>query len=118
MNVTNLEKSIEFYEKVFGFKVYEKDISQMSGNKYAIIGQSNKAFLAIYESTQPTKLNHIGFNIDNFDDVLLAIKELKLKVGQYGDENGIVDYPNSKSIYIYDPDDNEIELSSKFGGGL
>jgi catechol 2,3-dioxygenase-like lactoylglutathione lyase family enzyme len=118
MNVKNLAKSIEFYEKMFGFEVKESGVSPMSGNKFAIIGESNKAFLAIYEGSEPSKLNHIGFNVENFELVLEAIKKHNIRVGDYGDENGIVNYPQSKSIYIYDPDENEIELSSKFGGGL
>ena len=117
INVKNLNKSIEFYQSVFGFKVMEKGISTMSGAPYAIIGESKKAMLAIYESedlSQATRLNHLGFNIENFEKVFLTTKKLNIKVADYG----LVEYPKSKSIYIFDPDDNEIELSSVFTGGL
>ncbi|MFT6632986.1 MAG: catechol 2,3-dioxygenase-like lactoylglutathione lyase family enzyme [Bacteriovoracaceae bacterium] len=117
INVKNLNKSIEFYQSVFGFKVMEKGISTMSGAPYAIIGVSKKAMLAIYESKDllpATRLNHLGFNIENFEEISEIAKKFKIKVANYG----LVEYPNSKSIYIFDPDDNEIELSSVFTGGL
>lgn len=120
INVSNLNNTIKFYKELFGFKVHENGHSAMSGKEYAIIGISNKAFLAIYETkdtSELSRINHIGFNINNFDDVLKVVKENNLEVGGYGDENGIVNYPNSKSIYLYDPDRNEIEISSVFGGG-
>lgn len=118
LNVTNLSKSIDFYTKLFGFHIAEKGLSPISGAEYAIIGHSNKAFLALYLSDKASELNHIGFNVENFDDVMQIVKEQGLKVGPYGDENGVVNYPKSKSIYIYDPDNIEIEISSHFGGGL
>jgi catechol 2,3-dioxygenase-like lactoylglutathione lyase family enzyme len=32
--------------------------------------------------------------------------------------DGVVEYPQSRSVYVADPDGNEIELTSAFGGGL
>ncbi len=117
INVSNLRNSIDFYQKLFNFKVHEEGVSPMSGAPYAIIGLSHKGFLAIYESknlNRSSRVNHLGFNIEDFDNAVKKIKENGIRVADYG----VVDYPDSKSIYIFDPDDNEIELSSKFGGGL
>ena len=33
-------------------------------------------------------------------------------------DGGIIRYPRSRSLYVQDPDGNEIELTSAFGGGL
>lgn len=117
LNVSNLNNSIEFYKKVFGFEIHEEGNSPMSGAPYAIIGKSNVGFLAIYESKnslQNSRVNHLGFNIDNFEEAVNFLKAENVKIADYG----VVDYPDSKSVYILDPDENEIELSSKFGGGL
>ena len=118
MRVTNLNESVRFYQQLFNFKEVEAGFSS-SNERYKIIGTSRVAFLALYESNEPIKadhVGHIGFNITNFDEVLNTLKKLKLEVAQYGDVNGIVNYAHSQSIYILDPDKNEIEISSHFGG--
>jgi catechol-2,3-dioxygenase len=117
INVKDLRKSIDFYKEVFGFQIMEEGTSSKSGAPYAIIGESQKAMLAIYETANlqgPTTLNHIGFNIKNFKDVVAVVEKLNIKTPDYG----MIDYPSSQSLYIFDPDDNEIELSSVFAGGL
>lgn len=122
LNVTNLEESINFYQKIFGFEVKELGLSAMSGKEYAIIGLTNKVMLAIYQTNTPIKhsnFNHFGVNIENFDEAVESIRQDgSIKINAYGNEDGVVRYPNSKSMYIEDPNGYEIELSSKFGGGL
>ncbi len=121
IKVKDLKESIEFYQKVFGFEVKEEGVSPMSGLKFSIIGLSGKAMLAIYEdpNINPDKssLAHIGFNIDFNEDMESYLKENGVKINYYGD-NAVINYPNSKSIYIEDPSGYEIELSSNFGGDL
>ncbi len=114
--VKDLEVSKRFYKDLFGFEVFESGLSG-KGYPYAIIGKSNKAFLALYENAKEVKkshLNHIGINVKNFEDVKKAIKKFNVKEAIWGEVN----YGQSQSIYIEDPDQNEIEISSKFGGGL
>jgi catechol 2,3-dioxygenase-like lactoylglutathione lyase family enzyme len=115
--VKNLENSKQFYKDLFGFEIHESGISA-KGYPYAIIGKSQKAFLAIYENPsaliKQSHINHIGFNVSNFQDAKEAIKELGVKEAIWGE----VDYGKSKSLYILDPDENEIEISSHFGGGF
>lgn len=121
IQVQNLEESKKFYSDVFGFSLKEEGVSTMTGKPYAIIGQSGKLLLALVESSDrlhETRLNHFGINVPDFDKAIEVIKELKVPTGEYGDVDGVVEYPNSRSIYVIDPDGNEIELSSKFGGGL
>ncbi len=120
MYVNNLEESISFYQKVFGFKVYEKGRGFSAAYPYAIIGKSKVLMLALYENHEAgseKRLNHIGINITNFEEALEVIKDNSVEISIYGDKE-IIEYPNSKSIYIKDPDGNEIELSSNFAGGL
>ncbi|MBT3584539.1 MAG: VOC family protein [Halobacteriovoraceae bacterium] len=119
LNIVNLDKSIEFYNKVLGFEIKEEGTSP-SGSPYAIIGSSERAYLCLYQNLESPLsedrdkryLNHLGFNITNFDDVKKSLKELGVNIDlEYG-------YENSRSIYITDPNGLEIELSEKFGGGL
>ena len=121
IEVSRLDKSIKFYQEVFDFEVKEAGVSSMSGSKYAIIGISGKVMLALVESEEDlteTRLNHFGINVLDFDMALSVIQKLKIPTGDYGDAQNVVAYPKSRSIYVLDPDGNEIELSSNFGGGL
>ena len=74
--------------------------------------------MALYESShdelQENQLNHLGFNLENFDESIDLLKGKGIELGYGGD----IDYPKSKSAYITDPNGVEIELSSNFGGGL
>ncbi len=118
LNVSNLEKSILFYQEVFGFKIYEEGESS-TGNPYKIIGSPSSLFLCLYESEkvqQARILNHIGIHILNdLEETLEELNKRGIPIS-YGD--GIIDYPHSRSLYIADPDGNQIELSEVFGGGL
>ncbi|MBT4792565.1 MAG: VOC family protein, partial [Halobacteriovoraceae bacterium] len=76
MRVTNLNESVRFYQQLFNFKEVEAGFSS-SNERYKIIGTSRVAFLALYESNEPIKadhVGHIGFNITNFDEVLNTVK--------------------------------------------
>lgn len=122
IKVANLNKSIDFYQKVFGFEVKERKVSQKSGQDYAIVGLSNKLLLVLCEDSadlSETRLNHFGINVVDFDAALSTIKSKKVTVVDYGgDDDKVITYDDSRSIYIQDPDGYEIELSSNFGGGL
>ena len=118
--VKDLDETIKFYQDLFGFEVKERSVSPTNGRHYAIIGKSNRGFLAIYEnddfdSKKRGNINHLGFHIENFSKVLESLKKLKVTLG-FG--SGIKQYSKSKSIYILDPNGIEIELSETFGGGL
>ncbi len=121
--VSDLDRSIEFYKKVFGFSVLE-DHTKDEKEPWAIMGAGGKAFLAMYQKDdfrppEQGPVNHWGFVIEDADRTLKALKENQVKI-LYADEphGGIIDWPKSKSIYIQDPDGYEIELSNLTGGGL
>tara|TARA_B100001971_G_scaffold215185_1_gene259392 strand:+ start:76304 stop:76705 length:402 start_codon:yes stop_codon:yes gene_type:complete len=122
MNVKNLEESISFYQRIFGFELKESGISAMSESSYAIIGKSNAGMLCLYEKknlkeNDKSHIAHIGFNIKFFDGILSWLIEQGAKIVHYN-SSGIIEYPNSKSIYIKDPSGYEIELTSSFAGKL
>jgi len=116
LNVGNLIKSVNFYQNLFGFSIYESGVSS-SGNDYKIIGLPGKLFLCLYENENSGKggaMNHFGINISDFDKSkdLLTQKNIESLYG------GVINYNKSRSLYIADPDGNEIELSERFGGGF
>jgi catechol 2,3-dioxygenase-like lactoylglutathione lyase family enzyme len=115
MSVKDLQASVQFYKDVFGFEIKE---DQSKDNSY-IIGNENVK-LCMYEDKElkmKEGLNHFGFYIENFDEIVAKCKEMNIPVS-YG---GAIEWRNashSKSIYITDPSGYVIELSNIHGGGL
>lgn len=119
LNVKNLEETILFYKNLFNFEVKETGVSTSSGSPYAIIGQSQVGFLAIYEDenfslTNYQALNHFGFYVHNIEDIYNKLKTKGINILY----DGFVKWPESRSLYIKDPNGFEIELSEFFGGKL
>ncbi len=114
LTVRNLNETIAFYRKVFGFAV----IKRMPQHKGAIIG--NEAVkLCIYEGenfqqARKDGFNHFGINVDNFEEVERRLRTLGVPI-LYG---GVVHWEQSRSLYIKDPNGYEIEISEKWGGAV
>ena len=112
ITVKNLESSVSFYKKFFGFDIKKEqpeDNSKIIGN--------DRIKLCLYEDKNleiGEGINHFGFYIENFEEIIKTCKELGVKI-EYGGE---IEWGKSKSIYIEDPNGYTIELSNKKGGGL
>jgi len=115
ITVSNLDKSVNFYKNIFGFKTYQQEMYNNT-TPFALIGLPNKLFLCLYQGENRGKgrINHIGINVFEFEKTIQALKRLNIEI-KYGGE---VTYPRSRSLYIADPDGNEIELSERFGGDV
>ncbi len=127
MSVNNLEESILFYKKLFGFEIIEDSRSgaiphNKFGAPYVIIGIKQCAYLALHQSLQkgngqhndiPIRLAHFGFHVEDFDTVIAKLKSHSVSL-LYGEE--YLEWPHSRSVYILDPNKHEIELVEHFGG--
>jgi catechol-2,3-dioxygenase len=113
--VRDLEKSVHFYRDILGFKAIETDMP-MRGAMAFSAGRTHHEMLLIEvgkDAPLPPKgrrsgLYHIGIKIgDSLDELRAAKAELQAAgvriVGQS-------DHHVSKSLYLLDPDDNEIEV--------
>ena len=112
--VIDLQKTTDFYKDLFGFEIVKE---QPEEDSY-IIG-NEKVKLCLYENKNMQKyvkkgFAHFGLHISNFDDVLKKCEEMDIKI-YYG---GPLEWENSTSVYIQDPNGYEIELTRTFGGGL
>ncbi len=116
MKVKNLNQSVEFYKNLFGFEIKQEENQNKIDVPSKIIG-NDTIKLCMYEVPDMSPeggIAHFGFNIANFDDVIVKCKEFGVQI-LYG---GIVDWEKSKSVYIVDPSGYEIELGQVSGGGL
>lgn len=111
--VKNLERSLAFYRDLLGFK----EVGQIFGGKAAALtsGRTHHEFLFIEVGEAPGPptghrigLYHIGIKIgDSLDELRAAVKELE-KTG--ATITGASDHTVSQSLYLLDPDGNEVEL--------
>lgn len=114
--VTNLARSVHFYRDILGFSVVgEMALGGQSGAAAFSGGRTHHEMLLIEVGGSPRSkhtpepgLYHIGFKVADSDEELKeVVKELK--------ENnvpiaGMSDHTVTHSVYIEDPDGNEIEL--------
>ena len=107
-NVSNVDKFIEFYKIVLGYKLIGMGIKE-NGNKYAILqGLGHELFISEKDNFKAVNesLRHIGFSVDNVDKLL---EELKTKGAAAAIQQVIVK-KYSRQIYIKDPDGMDIDL--------
>lgn len=123
LSVADLERAMDFYETVFGFRLAEDGRSRTEA-PFVILSAGGRAYLALHENPdtgKPSKpfVNHWGFVVGDLDWVRERIEALDVPI-QDGDSatGGIRRWAHSRSIYVYDPDGHEIELAEVFGGGL
>ena len=117
LTVSNLEASIAWYAKIFGFKVVERGVRD--SGPWAII-RSGDALLCIYED--PSRLSpsrfrldgqerhviyHFGLRITDRDAWLSTVKDNNLEL-DFGGENI---HPHSSSWYVADPTGYSIEVA-------
>ncbi|MES2134924.1 MAG: VOC family protein [Patescibacteria group bacterium] len=109
--VSNLERSANFYRDTLGFT----EIAREPGVAAFSSGRTHHELLLIEIGKEPkakevieTGLYHIGFKIgDTREELKQAYKELQAKGVQI---IGMSDHAVTHSLYILDPDGNELEL--------
>ncbi|MFZ7942590.1 ArsI/CadI family heavy metal resistance metalloenzyme [Neobacillus sp. 19] len=109
LNVTNLEKSIEFYSKLFGaepVKVkpdYAKFLLETPGLNFT---------LNLRDEVGGNQVGHFGIQVESTEEVI-AHKNRLAKNGilsQYDEINTACCYALQDKFWIHDPDGNEWEF--------
>jgi catechol 2,3-dioxygenase len=111
--VQDLERSLAFYRDLLGFR----EVGRIFDGKAAALtsGRTHHELLLIEVGVAPGPLPgrrrglyHIGIKVgDSLDELRAAKKELE-RAGVA--INGMSDHTVSQSLYLADPDGNEIEL--------
>jgi catechol 2,3-dioxygenase len=116
--VSDIERSAHFYGEVLGFEQISKD----AGTALYSSGRTHHELLLIEiggspkEPSHPTPgLYHIGFKIGDGHQAIIDayqyLRELGVRIV------GTADHTVTESIYVLDPDGNELELYSDMGDG-
>jgi catechol 2,3-dioxygenase-like lactoylglutathione lyase family enzyme len=122
LTVDDLDATIGWYGRVFGFEVVERDVQD--GVPWAVL-HIDDAMLCIYEYPErehPDRfelekrglhgMNHFSLRIEDEKRWQEVVERESLDV-LYG---GIIEWPHSRSWYIKDPTGNEIEVTRWRGG--
>ncbi|MEH7381078.1 ArsI/CadI family heavy metal resistance metalloenzyme [Bacillus sp. JJ1533] len=108
INVTDLEKSIDFYQKVFGINPVK------TKNDYAkfLVEETRLNFtLNVKSDVKGNQVNHFGFQVQNAEEVILHKERLE-KEGFFAREemNTTCCYALQDKFWVTDPDGNEWEF--------
>jgi catechol-2,3-dioxygenase len=115
--VRNLRSSIEFYARVFGFSAS----AVYSARGSAVMNATARADLLLHERRDRRHgslraLRRWGFVVTDLDRVRQLAWELGVRVARdSGAPDHIYQWSNRRSLYIHDPDGNEIELAELTG---
>ncbi|GGH72310.1 lactoylglutathione lyase [Compostibacillus humi] len=108
INVTNLEKSIEFYQKVFGTKPVK---IKPDYAKFLLAEPGLNFTLNVRDEVKGNQVNHFGFQVQNVEEVIYHKERLE-KEGFFTREemNTTCCYALQDKFWVTDPDGNEWEF--------
>jgi catechol 2,3-dioxygenase-like lactoylglutathione lyase family enzyme len=97
LQVSNLQRSTDFYQKAFQCKVNKRD-----GNNQLMFG---KDFLVLREGKPPAKVDHFAIGVNNFKKESVTA-DLKTRGITAKDEQG------GAGFHIVDPDGYPVQISA------
>ena len=101
LQVSNLQKSTDFYQRTLGCAVNKRD-----GNNQLIFG---KSFIVVREGKPAGKIDHIAIGVDNFNKASVTA-DLKARGATPMEEKA------GAGFHIMDPDGFPIQISPKKPG--
>jgi len=121
LNVTDIEKSLPFYIRVFGFEVLAegKDDTQ----RWAFLARDGKLMLTLWQQSDAAfsagvaGLHHLSFQVDTIEDVKIAEGVLRELGADFAHE-GVVSHgegAGSGGIFFIDPDGIRLEIYAPTG---
>ena len=118
MNVSNLEKSAEFWGWFLSelgyapFQKWDKGVSYKNGAAYIVFVQTEERFMDISFHRGRTGLNHLAFHADSREQVNEMTRKLREKgiPVLYEDRHPYAGGPSHYAVFFEDPDRIKVEL--------
>ncbi|MFF7637712.1 VOC family protein [Kitasatospora sp. NPDC008050] len=116
LNVTDLDRSSAFYQRVFGFEVVNR--STDSERPWHFLGRDGQLMVTLWQqsegrfSTAAPGLHHLSFEVPDIEDVLRAEQVLRA-LGAEFEHEGVVPHGEgaaSGGIFFTDPDGTRLEI--------
>jgi lactoylglutathione lyase len=123
INVTNLDRSVEFYGDVFGLARIGG--SDAAGRRFAFLGDGERLVLTLWEQSKgrfdagTPGLHHLSFQVATVDEVGTAEQRLREKNVKFL-YDGVVPHAEgsaSGGIFFEDPDGTRLEIFTPSGVG-
>jgi catechol-2,3-dioxygenase len=121
LNVTDLEKSLPFYLRVFGLEILAE--GKDDNRRWAFLARDGRLVLTLWEqsgtpfSTSSAGLHHLSFQVDSIEDVEVAQAVLR-ELGADFAHDGVVSHSEgaaSGGIFFTDPDGIRLEIYAPTG---
>ena len=121
INVSDLARSVIFYQDVFGLDVLNQ--SNVEGQRFAFLGDEDRLLLTLWEQAsvpydhEASGLHHLSFEVESLDDVRGYEKRLRER-GARIYHDGIVAHGEgaaSGGLFFADPDGTRLEVYAPTG---
>ena len=116
LNVSDIKRSTQFYQEVFGFQVVGE--SQEVGRAFVFLGDGSRLVLTLWQqsagdfATNLPGLHHLSFQVDSIEAVKDAERRLQERDARFF-HTGVVPHSESASsggIFFADPDGIRLEI--------
>lgn len=123
LNVTDLDKSKDFYQRVFGFTVAGE--SQQDGRRYAFLAQDGTLVLTLWQQSEGRfaaalpGLHHLSFQVADLAAVRTAEAVIR-EIGAPLHHDGVVPHgegASSGGVFFEDPDGIRLEIFAPDAAG-
>lgn len=114
LKVTDMEKSLAFYQHVLGLEVLRRSGPNEAGG-YAAVLRAGEQKLDLFsrpdfvsaDRDKPVGMDHLCLQMDaaSIDDVVADLRQAKVEIFW-----GPVERKGNTSVYVYDPDGMHVEL--------
>jgi catechol-2,3-dioxygenase len=124
LNVTDVDRSLPFYERVFGFEVQAE--GKEENRRWAFLGRDGQLVLTLWQQSDTAfpasaaGLHHLSFQVESVDEVRAAERVLR-ELGAEFKYDGVVPHGEgaaSGGIFFTDPDGIRLEIYAPTGAGI
>ncbi|MFB4317753.1 VOC family protein [Actinomadura sp. 21ATH] len=121
VNVTDVDRSLPFYERVFGLEVQAE--GKEDGRRWAFLGRDGRLVVALWQQsdaafqTRAAGLHHLSFQVETIEEVKAAERVLR-ELGAEFAHDGVVPHGegvSSGGIFFTDPDGIRLEIYAPAG---
>ncbi|BAY74056.1 hypothetical protein NIES25_04660 [Nostoc linckia NIES-25] len=109
LNVTNIEKSVKFYQAMFGVEPIKYKVDYA---KFDIPNPALNLTLNLTDRVQPSgALSHLGIQVESTQEVQAAIKRFtEAGLALFTEDNTDCCYALQDKVWVTDPDGNRWEV--------
>ncbi|KOX12419.1 VOC family protein [Nocardiopsis sp. NRRL B-16309] len=121
INVTDIERSRDFYGRVLGFETMSE--GKEEGREFAFLGRDGRLVLTLWKQSahafraDTAGLHHLSFQVDTMEEVRRAEADLRAAAVEFA-YDGVVPHGEgaaSGGIFFHDPDGVRLEIYAATG---